>query len=266
MSMKPESLTWQEAARKLRLNERQKIPHCGPDATAYISNNAKGVSLHCFRCMSPGTSDFEAHGRMSAADYLEMRRADEEAKEVSYPDVQGLSEAPTHARLWLLRAGIMPERAERIYGFGWYRKANRVVLPILHDGEPTGQWLGRATDGRRPKYLIPKGSAGGVWYDTRGSKVVVVCEDVLSAIRISEASYGAMSVLGTNVSAAQASLLQGKTVVGWFDGDAAGEKAWVRLRKICGVFGLEPVRINTPKDPKLHSKREIKEKIEWVLT
>jgi len=266
MSLKQGSTEWQEKAKLLQFGQKRKIPHCTPDASAYISNSPRGVSIHCFRC---GENDFKSHGRLSASYFLAMRQADEEEAAQAYPDVEPLygEGVPVQAHLWVLRAGLTPERATDEYGFGWSDRSKRVVVPILHNGTPTGMWTARATDERKPKYLMPKGTAGASWYDTHGLRrdrdaCVVVVEDVLSAIRVAEAGHGALAVLGTSVGPTQANLIADYPVVGWFDGDKAGRDGFVKLRKALGPYGVTPARVQSEQDPKLYSLQQINQYIE----
>lgn len=261
---------WIKLAKTLRFGQRRKVKHCGTDVSAYCSNGPKGVSLHCFRC---GADEFEPHGRLSAADILRYRQQDEAARSSAYPATVSLADAPSAAQLWTLKAFIPPERATSKYGFGYDGKTDRVVVPILHDGEPTGVWTARALDGRTPKYLMPFGSAGSMWYDTRRSGTIVICEDILSAARCAEAGYGAAAILGTAVGVHHLQTLEAAVkdrefllhVLGWFDADKAGRDAWVKLRAACGVLGLSPIRVQSDKDPKLHTRKQIQEKVNGVL-
>lgn len=256
-------MEWQDKARSLTFGQKRKVPHCGPDPSAYISNRPVGLSLHCFRC---GANEFVPHGRLSASDILAMRQRDEEEAGADYPDVTSLdaSDVPTPAHLWVLRAGITPERASEQYGFGWSDRSSRVIVPILHDGQPTGLWTGRAIDGRKPKYLMPRGSMGACWYRLQRGRTapVVVVEDVLSAIRVHEAGYNSLAVLGTTVGPTQATLIADFPVIGWFDGDKAGRNGFVKLRKALAPYGVDPKRIQTERDPKQYSRREIIKYIE----
>lgn len=189
------------------------------------------------------------------------------------PATVGVQQAPDLAKLWVLRAFITPERATSKYGFGWDEKTQRVVVPVLHNGDGTGLWTARAVDGRSPKYLMPKGSVGAAWYDTRPGGSIVICEDVLSAARCTEAGYSAAAILGTTVGVQQLQRITSAVkepqlpirILGWFDADAAGRKAWVQLRKSCGVLGLNPIRVQSDKDPKLHTRKQIQEIVHGVL-
>lgn len=255
---------WIKLAKTLRFGQRRKVAHCGTDVSAYCSNGPNGVSLHCFRC---GGDEFEPHGRLSAADILRYRQADEAVVQSAYPDTVGPSDWPDTASAWVLKSFITPERAASKYGFGYSIRTDRVVVPVLHDGVATGVWTARALDGRTPKYLMPFGSAGSMWYDTRRSGTVVICEDILSAARCAEAGYGAAAILGTAVGVQHLQTLEASVkehkfllhVLGWFDADKAGRDAWVKLRSACGVLGLSPIRVQSDKDPKLHTRKQIQE-------
>ena len=223
------------------------------------------MHLHCFRC---GDTDYEPHGRLSAADILRYREADDSAANLTTaPATVPLQDAPPQAQIWPLKAFIPPERATEKYGFGWDERTQRVVVPVLHNGVHTGVWTARSVDGRTPKYLMPRGSVGSTWYDTRHGSEVVVCEDVLSAARCAEAGYSSAAVLGTSVGVQQLQRITAAVkepqfpirILGWFDADAAGRKAWVQLRKSCGVLGLNPIRVQSDKDPKLHTRKQIQE-------
>lgn len=189
-----------------------------------------------------------------------MRAVDEEESERPYPEVQELYAAsvPSAAHVWVLKAGLTPERATDEYGIAWSDRSRRVIVPILHNGEPTGQWTGRAVDGRKPKYLMPRGSVGAYWYGLRGDRTpCVVVEDVLSAIRVYEAGYSSMAVLGTTISLGARDVWSGRGVVGWFDNDGGGRKGWIALRKACGTLGIDPLRVKSDRDPKTYSKTAI---------
>lgn len=194
-----------------------------------------------------------------------MRRKEEEELARPYPTVVPLYDdtVPTEALVWVLKAGITPERATDEYGFGWSENLQRVVVPILHNGEVTGQYTARSLTPGRPKYVMPKGSVGAAWYAGlyRFRKTVVV-EDVLSAIRISEAGYGSYAVLGTAVGRGHGTDLANSKVYGWFDGDRAGRDGWVKLRKALGLYGVDPTRVQTEEDPKAYSLADIRKHIE----
>jgi len=165
-----------------------------------------------------------------------------------------ISDGPPEAILWTLKGGLTPEVATAKYGMKWHEKTRRVLIPIK------GGLLGRAVFGERPKYRM-LGTSGVLYWPKRRPLVpVIAVEDILSAIAIDRAGGTAVAVLGTSISPEQAAeIADGRDkVIGWFDGDAAGDKAYTRLR---GRMGLHPVtvsRIRTDKDPKVLHRRVIR--------
>ena len=130
MSTKQEHLTWKDHAKRLAFDQRRKVIHCSTEPSAYISNSTAGLSLYCFRC---GEREFVPHGKLSAHDILEMRNRDEEEARQPYPTCTELyaDGVPSSAHLWVLQAGLTPERATDEYGFGWENIGR--ALSALHD-------------------------------------------------------------------------------------------------------------------------------------
>lgn len=191
----------------------------------------------------------------SLAEILEARKASQEAATGAFvmpDDVIPLTdpECPPQARLWPLRAGISLEVASDVLGMRWSDKLLRVLLPVRE-----GAAIGRSVlPGINPKYLA-YGFHGTEWYWIKsGNDTCVVVEDMLSAYKVSRAGYDAVAALGTNVAPTEAFPLAEYThVIGWFDSDAAGTKAWKMLRKAMGLFPVSPKRAITKdlRDPKL---------------
>lgn len=176
-------------------------------------------------------------------------------------------QASDDAITWVLQAGITPERASGVYEFLYDEVVRRVIIPILHNFKPTGEWTARSVHGR-PKYIGSPGAAQRMWYargDKRENRGVVVVEDVLSAIRVYEAGYNAVAVLGTTIPDALGPLCSGRDVVSWFDGDKAGQAAHRRLRKRLSPFDCNVTRISTICDPKRYSRELIELHVEKAL-
>ena len=255
-------MNWQDRAKNLRIGQRTKIPHCGTDSTAYISNSLKGVSLFCFRCKE---SLYEPHGRLSAKDLIAMRAEETEARKWGLPKGSPLyaDSVPPEARVWCLKAGITPERMSDTYGAVYSKKILRVAVPMMLNGVLQEGWVARAIDGRKPKYIAPIGTSNSSWMrtDLKGKPLVVV-EDVLSAIRISEAGFNAVSVMGTAVTqsvANEIAVAGDAGVIGWFDNDAGGRDGFVSLRRSMAPYGISPDRIRSDMDPKRYTQAEIME-------
>lgn len=91
---------------------------------------------------------------------------------------------------------------------------------------------------------------------------VVVVEDVLSAIAVNRAGWPAFALLGTSVSASQAGRIAAPLVIGWFDNDPAGDKAWLRLRRKLALHPCSLTRVQTERDPKNIWRSEIQRILE----
>ena len=73
-----------------------------------------------------------------------------------------------------------------------------------------------------------------------------------------------MSPLGTTINGLESRVLEASGVPSprvavWFDGDKAGRKGRDKTIRRLQLFGCSVTPINTPKDPKEYSMREIKE-------
>lgn len=247
--------TWQEQAKALHFGGKRKIMCCGSSASAYISNSEKGVALYCFRC---GASEFERHSGLTVSEVLRMRASERELRAQGTPSTVPVQDGPVAGLVWLLRTGLRPEIASSKYKIGWSEKYQRVIVPVLNEFKETGAWTARAVDGRSPKYIAS--SKRAFWKASKGDTLVVV-EDVLSAIKIYEAGFGAMACMGTSINSLLLDQITAPSVVGWFDNDPAGDAAWVKLRKASGLYSFDLRRVKGIKDPKLYTKQEIQELI-----
>jgi DNA primase len=139
------------------------------------------------------------------------------------------------------KRGLSPETVRR-FGAGLCLSkgmfSGRYVMP-LHDGE--GQlvgYAGRSIDGREPKYLFPAGEKG---FQKRHllfnlhreiekpaeERWAVVVEGFFDAMKVAQAGYPCVALLGSTLSAEQEELLYRhfRRVVVLFDGDEAGRSA-----------------------------------------
>ena len=240
-------MQWQAIAKSLPMGAARKIPCCSKDASAYVSQDKHGLRLGpCFRC---GRKEFEPHGPRSIADILAARRAIEQIQELrSIPDRAILLSDPetsSEARLWVLKAGMSPETAQDDYGMRYDPFTRRVCIPL------DGGFLARAVHGERPKY-VKAGATNVELYDlSDGTDAVVITEDILSAIAVRRAGFGAIAVLGTSITTKIAvRLSKFRNVLCWTDGDKAGDAAWVRLRKVMALHPCKLIRLRTEADPK----------------
>lgn len=243
---------WQRAAKSIPTGQKRKVECCSTSPSAYISNDRKGIRFFCFRC---GTKHWEPHGPRSIAEVLAARRATDEIKELR--DIPSrciplyAPETPREAVLWVLQAGLAPETATDSYGFLYDPKTRRVCIPI------NGGFLARAIFGESPKYI--KAGADCELYELpRESNQLVVCEDIMSAIKVYEAGFNSVAILGTAVTTTMAmKLAKHKVIVCWTDGDKAGDQAWIKMRKILALYPVTLTRVRTKEDPKLIHRAEI---------
>lgn len=245
---------WEKQALALPTGQKTKIQCCGNSPSAMISNNRWGINYFCFRCE---TKKSKAHGRRSIAEILEARKAVQELREMRsipkrciplyHPDV------PSEAHVWVLKSGLSPEEATDTYGFLYDPKTRRVSLPFV------GGFLSRAVFNERPKYV--KSGADTEMYSIckLDERLVIVTEDMMSAIKVHKAGYNVTAILGTAVTPTIASALaKFDTVVCWTDGDEAGDAAWVKLRKRMALYPVNLVRVRTDDDPKEFTAAQIR--------
>jgi hypothetical protein len=196
-----------------------------------------------------------------------MRQQDTELRGIRVrPDTTALAEGPEDAWLWVLRAGLTPERATEQYGICWIPKYNRILIPILEKGIDTGAFLARSLMKGVPKYVASATAVDKQWSSRNdGSGYLVIVEDILSAIAVDRAGYMAMAAMGTAFPfpvlgriSAVASRVQP-----WLDPDAGGASGVRALRRAARQWPITVLpHIVSDRDPKLHSAREIRRLIE----
>ena len=105
------------------------------------------------------------------------------------------------ARLWVAQARISPLET-KAYGIMYSPSLGRVVLPITYKGEYMGYLSRRIFDDGTPKYVMRSKQPTKMLFRVANeahSGVVVLCEDVLSAIRLGK-YVTTFAILGTSVS------------------------------------------------------------------
>jgi len=255
---------WKSEAAKLPYGSSRRFSHCGSSPAARMYHKAEGVSFYCFRCQERG---FQPHGVRSPREILALREATGRLrKPQSFPYGRprvtdaGVSSA---AILWLLRANITPETADR-HGFRYDPDTGRVLIPV-RDG-----FLARSVDGSNPKYIFNGDPKKALWYNgefnAASVRHLVVVEDVLSAIRVHHLGHDVLALLGTKPSGAAVRVAGAyKTVLCWTDGDKAGDEAFVALRKRLRLYSTQIKRIRTDSDPKALHGAYINERISHAI-
>lgn len=261
---------WLKMARQLPYGQRKKIICCGSDPSMIISHSYKGYSGHCFRSSDHG--GFKPHGQLSL-DELKQRAAGGQelmAGPIQLPQDFTL-EIPPNKMLWLLKAGVGYELARK-YGIGYSARSNRVILPVYQDNELIA-FTARAVDGEKPKYIArhKHGYNSAIFssdpstilphrYGSLG--VVVIVEDYLSCVRVGRITP-TVAFLGTSnkADALLPKLGSDTKAVIWMDPDKAGRNGRNNLARSLSLFGIEPILLNSKRDPKFYSNREIRELI-----
>lgn len=265
----------------------RKIQCCASDESMRIENGEKGYRGYCFRCKE---TRFEAHGMFSIAE-LQQRKQELEAwardVEVSIPrDHLELAVAGPLPQVWLLKAGI-GEGLWKTYSLSYSPRLQRVILPVLSGSTLQAVVLrdvGPKTFPPSPKYLIRERNNDTVFY----SKVdtiypsdrskdygydLVITEDILSAIRVGRITPSA-SLVGTAIGVGKVQeIIRHATanklakpereedvlrILVWLDPDKAGKRATTALTRALQLQGIEVTTIQSAKDPKRHSNREIR--------
>lgn len=253
--------SWLPQAKALSIGQQQRVPHdCGDGNVMIVEHRHDCYRAHCFRCNDDGYQPKQASLHELAVAHREQAHADGQVRSTATPPVPvvtDLQEWTQPARLWLYRAGISPKDIARL-GIYFHPPSKRVVLPVVQQGEVV-YWTARAVEkGQQPKYLNPRVSADVIPAYGTGD-VVVLTEDILSAIKVGKVTE-AWSLLGTKCKPCivMAAVQSGKPCVVWLDGDDAGRHGASKTVRALRAAGVSTVRINSERDPKTYSTKEIR--------
>jgi hypothetical protein len=263
-------MSWLEIAKNLPTGQKARAdcPECGEGTNtnaAIVNHSIKGYSLYCNAC---GYNPFEGKGKLSLAELAHIQKLNDEAlkpiTKLELPDDYS-TDIPLQGRLWLYKAGINPVQW-REHKIGYSEKLGRVVLPVFDDKDNLIWFQCRAIHkGQKPKYIQPSRDKDGILFHVKTSgtisSTVVIAEDILSAIRLSEYTNTA-SILGTKLNAGQAQVLSTYSkCITWLDSDKAGRKGARDIRRTMGLV-CEVGNIVTREDPKCLSRKEIRIELE----
>ena len=279
-------MSWLSQAQNLPLGRTSRCdcPECGEGTNtnaAILNHSTRGYSLFCHAC---GYNPFQDKGIQTLEELKRLKELNEHAERYIDQDVRippdYETEIPLAGRLWLYSGGISPT-VWKEYGIGYSRNLQRVILPVYGVTGELVWYQGRAVhDGQRPKYLnptIPK--LGRMFISQRNTEItntttVIVCEDILSAIRVGKATIQlskdghecvGVSLLGTKLTTESINRLgNAKRVISWFDNDNAGHKARTDLYKAVGML-TSVNSIRSERDPKRYSDQDIRRYITGAL-
>lgn len=232
----------------------------------YIKNTGEAFVAYCHNC---GSSGSWTAGQRSWFKRRGFQKAATQTEKVELPSNMeyDLDQWPLAAQLWI--AEYFEYSASQFdlveYGIGWSEYHHRLVLPFYLLDELAGyqtRRILRSDEG--PKYLTYRNKSlpGANLIESESAPLVIV-EDILSSIKVSQAGYSALALLSSNMNGELLTLvnkLVPPKVYIWLDDDNHQVRKHQRdLAKRIGLtYPVELVRTNG-RDPKAHSIFEIKE-------
>jgi len=170
---------------------------------------------------------------------------------------------------YLRRRGILPETAA-LFGVGLYAGrgllSGRVVIPIHNREGSLVAYAGRSLDGVAPKYRLPAGFLKSKLLFNfhraaamEGSAVVVV-EGYFDCLKMHQAGFPSVALMGVVLSEVQAGLLleRFRRVILMLDGDDAGRSAGLKIAaQVAGRCFVQLVNVSDGKQPDQLDKEEI---------
>lgn len=145
------------------------------------------------------------------------------------------------------------------------RLQNRVILPSYNKKGELMFYQARALDKKdSPKYYTIGSKEHLFWSQGpyKDNDVVVLVEDIISAIRVGE-HVQAVSLIGTSLNQRMVLNLAEKyaTIVIWMDGDKEGQRAATKLIKKFRLFSSNVYNIDTELDPKCLFNKDLNEEM-----
>ena len=256
---------WLPTAKALPCGGKVKMQCCGSTPSMLVSHRENGYSCYCFRCEEPSSHDFVSHGTRSIGEIQRHKRELQEAKgKPPHLPFDAVWTIPV-AYAWFLKFGIsLVEATSR--GFMWSEFFNRVVVPIYNRDAVTldAVHLRAVRPDDKPKWLNMGRPSPDAMYWARNSldrnDILVVVEDLISAIKVSLAGYSAVAILGSDITDTQVQriIAASDTIVVWFDNDPAGHKGAKHAMKQLFMQGCRLVcQVKSEADPKTYNREQI---------
>jgi DNA primase len=168
-----------------------------------------------------------------------------------------------HKHSYLQHRGITEESARR-FSIGFFpgkgTMSGRVVIPIHNERGELIAYAGRAIDDAEPKYKLPAGfKKSAVLFNLHRVEpggLVIVVEGFFDCVKVDQAGFDVIALMGSSLSARQEELLREfSEVVILLDGDDAGREAakeiaarlvsshWVRVISLDD--GMQPDQLSS---------------------
>jgi DNA primase len=174
---------------------------------------------------------------------------------------------------YVIERGLTEEIARK-FGVGIFpgkgSMQGRCVIPIHNrDGELVA-YVGRAIDGSEPRYKFPTGFRKSLelfnLHRVIGEPSVVVVEGFFDCMKVSQAGYPCVALMGSTMSDAQEQLIAEYfgSVILMFDGDDAGRSATEeisdRLQRV--VFQVKTIELDQGVQPDKLSSDELRKELD----
>ena len=177
-----------------------------------------------------------------------------------------------HSHPYLRERGITEATAEK-FGIGFFpgkgSMQNRIVIPIHNAKGELVAYAGRSIDGSEPRYKFPAGFHTSLelfnLHHVVGSLCVVVVEGFFDCIKVTQAGYPCVALMGSTMSDAQEKYFADHfgLVVLMLDGDTAGRSATQEIaeRLQNSVFQVKTIELDEGKQPDQLSDEEIQREL-----
>ncbi len=269
---------WLHSAEALPVGGKARVNHsCGSGRKMLVEHKQTGYAAWCYRC---GLSGWKPKGKPSLAERIASLRGRDTADTLAAKDIRppmpAVFEAhtwPTHAKLWLYKAGLNNDWIDEL-GFYYHVGTDRVVMPVLSTEGELLFWQARGFSPDLAKYISqPLGSSQhkptyrAVPTSTAPIEIrhdtLCLTEDILSAVRVGQTCH-AWSILGTSLSAsteAEIAAFGASRVLVWLDPDDAGVKGRRKIVPKLRAMGINARAVRADLDPKNYPFEEIRKRV-----
>lgn len=273
-----------QTGQSYRVKECDTCVGMGNSYAVQITRKPDGFLWSCHRCRMAGQHKYSGFFSDTGASPREVQQVITNAsreKKDTRPEVVSLPDDFTK--------DLVPKAAVQLYDFGitdedmdwfdvgWSQAHKRIIFPLytyirgtsgVHAKKLIG-FLGRKLaddDSNKPKWWsirqrdIKHPRFIGLPRQIHKHQQVVLVEDILSAIRISQIGVLSIALLTTYLPYEMYPALKGWDTKIWLDSDAYTKS--VKYQATLGQHGLQSQSIYTDQDPKCYNKTQIEEAIE----